>query len=205
MTTKKVDQRAYHGTIDPEGLARAVVMHFDTDETRSQWMRGDGKRVVIQIQNRKVEHGDPHTAITIHVSPSETGIVVAVSEQKWLGMAADLAKSGLLTLLKPRRLLKELDDIARNVRWLNLRAEIWRTIEDYCENAGSGRGTAALLKNIPCAYCGTPNELGAQRCQACRAPLADVQPIVCGRCGFLNEAEASLCVNCGNQIGGREV
>jgi len=100
----------------------------------------------------------------------------------------------------PRRLLGELDDIARNVRWLGLRSEIWKAVEAYCQNRGSGRGASAALQNVICPYCGTPNEVGAHTCQACRAPLAEVQPVVCARCGFLNAPENALCVNCGARL-----
>ena len=102
--------------------------------------------------------------------------------------------------LNPMRLLGELDDIARNVRWLGLRSEIWEAVDEYCQSRGSGRGAAAAFQNIVCPYCGTPNDIGTHTCQACRAPLAEVQPIVCARCGFLNAPEGTLCVNCGAHI-----
>ena len=197
---EKVEQRSYHGKIDPEDMARTLVVRFDQGETRAQWMRGEAGRAVVQVQSRNVEQGDPNTAVTVHITPSETGVVVSVSEQKWLGVAADLAKTGVMGWLNPMRLLGELDDIARNVRWLGLRSEIWGAVDEYCQSRGSGRGAAPLLKNVICPYCGTPNTIGAQTCQACHAPLAEVQPVVCPGCGFLNNPEAALCVNCGARL-----
>ena len=94
----------------------------------------------------------------------------------------------------------KLDDIARNVRWMGLRNEIWKAVDEYCQTQGSGRGAAGLLLNVVCPYCGTPNDVGTQTCAACKAPLAEAQPIVCGRCGFLNQPEGSLCVNCGAKL-----
>jgi hypothetical protein len=197
---EKIEQRAYHGEISPEDLAHALVLRFNEGETRAHAIKGEGGRAVIQIQNRRIEYGDPNTAVTVQVSPTKTGITVSVSEQKLLGVAADMAKSGVKAWLNPINLIGELDDIARNVRWMGLRAEIWNAIDEYCQTQGSGRGAAGLLLNVVCPYCGTPNDVGTQTCVACKAPLAEAQPIVCSRCGFLNQPEANLCVNCGAKL-----
>ena len=198
--SEKVEQRLYHGDISAEDMARALVLRFDQGETRAQWLRSEADRAVVQVQSRKVERGDPDTAVTVHITPSARGVTVSVSEQRWLGVAADLAKSGVMGWLNPLRLLNELDDIARNVRWLGLGSEIWDAVDAYCQSQGSGRGTAAAFQNVVCPYCGTPNDIGTHTCQACRAPLAEVQPQVCARCGFLNDSEGALCINCGARL-----
>jgi len=172
---ESVEQRAYHGEIDPSDLAQALVLRFNEGETRAHYMKGQAGRAVVQIQNRQREYGDPTTAVTVHISPTKTGITVSVSEQKVLSVAADMAKTGLQTWLNPVRLLGEIDDIAR-------------------------RGAAGILANVICPYCGTPNDIGAQNCKSCRAPLAEAQPIVCGRCGFMNEPQADFCVNCSARL-----
>ena len=195
-----VEQRAYHGNIEPRDLARSLALRFDEGETQAHWMEGQAGRAVVQIQSRSRESGDPTTAVTVHVSPTKTGITVSVSEQKVLSVAADIAKTGLQAWLNPLRLLSEIDDIARNVRWLGLRSEIWKAVDEYCRTQGSARGAAGILSSIICPYCGTPNDIGAQNCKACRAPLAEAQPIVCGRCGFMNEPQAELCVNCSAKL-----
>lgn len=197
---ESVEQRAYHGELPPQDLARALVVRFNEGETAAHWMEGQAGRAVVQIQNRKREYGDPSTAVTIHISPTKTGITVSVSEQKVLGVAADMAKTGVKAWLNPMRLIGELDDIARNVRWLGLRSEVWKAVDEYCRNQGSARGAAGVLSNVICPYCGTPNDIGAQNCKACRAPLAEAQPIVCGRCGFMNAPQAQFCVNCSAKL-----
>ncbi len=196
----KVEQRLYHGDISAEDMARVLVLRFDQGETRAQWMPVEGKRAVVHIQSRKIEHSDPNTEVTVHIAPMQTGVTVAVSEQQVLGVAADLARTGLKGWRNPLRLVNELDNVARNVRWLGLRTEIWKAVAEYCQSRGSGLGTAAAFQTVVCSYCGTPNDLGAHICQSCRAPLAEVQPVVCARCGFLNDPEASLCVNCGAKL-----
>lgn len=198
--TDKIEQRAYHGDIKPEDMARALVLRFDGAETRAQWMHGEGQRAIVQVSNRRVERNDADTAITTHITPTKTGVTVSVSEQRWLGIAADLARVGVKGWLNPMRLLTEFDNIARNVRWLGLRSEIWKAVDEYCQSRGSALGNAAILSSVICAYCGTPNDVGAHNCQACRAPLTTQQPIICHRCGTLNRAENSLCVNCGARL-----
>lgn len=198
--SERVEQRAYHGDLRPAELARALVVRFDGGETRAYWMEGERGRTVVQIQNRKVERNDPATSVTVHISPTQTGITVAVSEQRVLGVAADMARSGLQAWRNPIRLIGELDNIARNVRWLGLRGEIWKAVDEFCQASGSGRGVAGMLTSVACPYCGTPNELGAHNCKACHAPLTEAQPIACGACGVLNEPQASLCVNCGARL-----
>jgi ribosomal protein L40E len=200
MMTEKVEQRLYHGDISADDIARVLVMRFDQKETRAEWMRAEGKRTVVQVQSRKIERGDPNIEVTVHITPTPTGVTVSVSEPHILGVAADLAKTGLKGWRNPLRLLDELDDVARNVRWLGLRKEIWKAVDEYSRNRGSGLGAAAAFQNVICDYCGTPNDLGAHTCQACNAPLAEAQPVVCARCGFLNAPEASLCVNCGARL-----
>ncbi len=198
----RVEQRSYHGSIDTEDLARALVLRFDANETHAQWMRGEAGRAIVQVRNRRVESTDANTAVTVHVTPTATGVTVSVSEQQWLGMAADLARVGVKGWLNPMRLLTEFDNIARNVRWLRLRREVWTAVEEYAQSRGSGRGAAPMLKSVICPYCGTPNDIGKHNCKACRAPLTREQPIVCHQCGTLNQASNTLCVNCGARLQG---
>lgn len=192
----EMEQRAYHGKIDAEEMGRILVVQFNQGETRAQWMRGQEGRTIVQIQNRRMEASDPKTAVTLHITPSGTGVVVSMAEQQWLGVAADLARTGLMALLNPWSLIGEIDNVARNVRGLRLREEVWRAIETYCRSMGAGTGAAALLQHVTCPYCGTPNALGETNCKACRAPLSEAQPVICGRCGFMNEPRTGRCANC---------
>jgi len=123
--------------------------------------------------------------------------VVAVSEQELLGVAADLARTGVRALMNPLSVLGEIDGIARNVRSLNLRQDVWKAVDAFCRNAGAATGTGRQAEMVVCDYCGTPNDLGTLSCRSCRAPLADAQPISCGRCGALSPPQAQNCVQCG--------
>lgn len=200
MVKSEMEQRAYHGRIDPEDMARALVVQFNESETAAQWMRGERGRAVVQIKSRRAERGEATTAVTLHITPSETGVVVSVAEQRWVGVAADLARSGLMTLLNPWNIIGEIDDIARNVRRIQLRDEVWSAVETYCRGVGAGTGVGPRSQSVVCPYCGTPNPVGTLKCEACRAPLAEQQPIACPHCGFLNEPHAQSCVNCRSSL-----
>ncbi len=195
MANPKIEQRAYHGEIDSEAMARALVVQFDQGATRAHWIRGENGRAIVQVQARR-EHGDPEMTVTVQITPSATGVVISLAEQRWFGVAADLAKSGLLALLNPWNIIGELDDIARNVRRIQLRDELWKAVESYCRGVGAGSGVGPGSQRVTCSYCGSPNPVGELLCYACRAPLAEVQPIACPRCGFLNVPEAEICQNC---------
>jgi len=142
--TEKVEQRAYHGSLNPRDLARALVVRFDAGETKAHWMMGEAGRAVVQIQSRQVERDDPMTAVTVQIAPTPTGVVVSVSEQKVLSVAADMARRGVQAWLNPVRLLGDLDNIARNVRWLGLRSEVWAAVDEVGRTHGSARGLSVL-------------------------------------------------------------
>ncbi len=200
MVKSAMEQRAYHGKVSPEDMARALELQFNEGETRAQWMRGEAGRAVVQVQSRKVEPGEPTTAVTLHITPSKTGVIVSMAEQQWMGIAADLARTGLKTLLNPWSIIGELDDIARNMRRLQLREELWQAVEAYCRGVGAGTGVGPQVQHVVCPYCGTPNEIGKPNCAACRAPLAEGQPVTCARCGFLNDYRNDRCVSCGSPL-----
>ncbi len=141
---ESVEQRAYHGTLAPGDLAKALVVRFDSGETQAHWMAAEAGRAVVQIQSRRMEHRDPTTAVTVHISPTKIGITVSVSEQQVLSVAADMAKTGVEAWLNPLRLLGEIDDIARNARWLGLRAEVWKAVDEYCSPEPGQRGAAGV-------------------------------------------------------------
>ncbi len=200
MLQTGTEQRPYYGNLDVEELARALVLHFDAGETQARWMRGEQGRAVVQVQTRRVRSGDPTNSVSAHLTPLQGGVRVALQEQQTLAVAADLAKTGVRALLNPLSLVGQIDSIARNVRRLNLRQEVWQAVESYVRSAGSGSDVASQLQAVVCPYCGTPNELGSLTCHACRAPLTEAQPIICARCGYRNDARRSHCGNCNQAL-----
>jgi DNA-directed RNA polymerase subunit RPC12/RpoP len=195
------ETRTYWGKISAQGLAQALVGHFDTAETRAQ-MVGDENRILVQIANRQVQAGDPSTALTVGIVQDEDSVTVTVGQQRWLGIAADLAKTGLLALINPWTLVQELDDVARNVDWLGLRQQLWDVIGQYCQSAGGSLGLPPDLRQVACPYCGVGNPIGQPKCSACGAPLGDYQPVTCPQCGYLLPYNKRFCTRCGASLKG---
>ena len=196
----KVEQRAYHGEIDPLAMAEALALQFDSGTTRSRWVKLRDGGATVQVWTPRVETDDPVLTLTLRITPTPTGIVATMSEEHLLGVGADLAKTGLKALLRPITLLTELDDVARNLRKFRLHDELWAAVESYCRLHGSAG--KATLSHVICPYCGTPNPVGRLTCSACQAPLVEVQPIACPRCGFLNDPENERCTQCGALLKG---
>jgi DNA-directed RNA polymerase subunit RPC12/RpoP len=198
---KRPDIRTYWGKISAEGLGRALVEHFNTSTSRAQ-MAGDRDRVLVQVGNRRMESSDPTTAITVGIVQDEDSITVTMGQQKWMGIAADLARTGIMTLINPWSLLNELDNVARNVDWLTLRDEVWQAIDAYSQAVGGSLGVPAEIRHVACPYCGSTNPIGASKCSTCGAPLGDYQPVVCPRCGYLLVWSKRFCTRCGASIHG---
>ena len=118
------------------------------------------------------------------------------------GIAADLARTGIRTLINPWYLLNELDNVARNVDWLTLRDSVWEAIDGYCQAVGGSLGVPAEARHVACPYCGTTNPIGAPKCSACGAPLGQYQPITCPKCGYLLVWNKRFCTRCGASIHG---
>ncbi len=193
-----LEQRTYPGKIDPTTLAQLLVTSFNTQLARAQWFRGERGSAVVQIQTLRREPTDPTTALTLYITPiPEGGVTIAMDEQAWLGVMADLARSGILTLLRPLSLLHEADNIARNVSRLQLRQQVWDAIDTYCRKLGMQPASGKTLETVVCPYCGRGNPVGQLECAGCKAPLGAYQPIRCARCGYLNEAGAQRCARCG--------
>ncbi|MDH7488204.1 MAG: zinc ribbon domain-containing protein [Anaerolineae bacterium] len=198
---RQPDTRTYWGKISADGLARALVAHFNTPTSRAQ-MTGDGTRILVQITNRQVEHSDPTTALTVGIVQDSDSITVTMGRQKWIGIAADLARTGIMALINPSYLLNELDNVARNVDWLSLRDQVWAVIDQYCQSVGGSLGIPEELKQVACPYCGVGNPIGQPKCSACGAPLGEYQPITCPKCGYLVPWSKRFCTRCGASLTG---
>ena len=200
-TEGEPDVRTYWGRISASDLARTLVQHFNTADTQAQ-MAGDKDRILVQVGSRQVERRDPSTALTVGIVQEKESVTVTIGHQKWLSLAADLAKTGLLALINPWNLLHELDDVARNVDWFNLRKEVWDAIDQYCLALGGSLGAPAALTQVACPYCGVGSPIGEAKCSACGAPLGDYQPITCHQCGFMLPHDKRFCTRCGASLKG---
>jgi hypothetical protein len=191
-----MEQRTFHGPITPQDFARALIAEFDHGNLHAR-MVGRGENIVVQISSPAMPASGGHTAISVHMSAIEDGVLVRVGQQQWMGVAASLGVTALSALLRPRTLLGRLDDLAQDITSLNLTNLIWKTMEDVAKKLGASYEISMRLRRISCPYCRTANPVGEPHCVACGAPLGDLQPRTCNNCGFVLDADDLSCPNCG--------
>lgn len=108
-----MEQKTYHGEIDPQELADVLVSRFDQGDLTAQKTGGPDR--VVQISTRAYRRDEPHTSLAVTITRAEDGVTVSVGEQQVLGVAADLVQTGIGALFNPLSLIGEIDDIVRDV------------------------------------------------------------------------------------------
>ncbi len=196
-----MEQRVFHGNIDPEDLAEALEAEFNRGEFVAQRM-GRGDNFMVQVATRRNQRAGGQTALSISVQKVEDGVAIGVGQQEWVGVAASLGKTAFSALRNPLSLLGRLDDIAQDVQSLQLEADVWRTVEALARTVGASHQISERLRRLVCAHCDTANEVGAESCVACGAPLGRAQPVACLNCGFVVPPDQGLCPNCGKPVAG---
>ncbi|OGO15386.1 MAG: hypothetical protein A2Y93_01365 [Chloroflexi bacterium RBG_13_68_17] len=194
-----MDQRTYHGNLIATDIAQALIAEFDHGNLRAQGIRGE-EAIVVQIASREGRASGGDTAVSVHLSPVEDGVLVKVGQQQWLGVAASLGLTALAALKNPLTLLGRLDDVAQDILSLQVTERVWQSIDRLAQAQGASLEISERLRRLVCPYCLTANLVGAPHCIACGAPLGPQQPLACGRCGFVVEAGAAVCPNCGSAI-----
>lgn len=195
-----MNQRVYHGSIAPDDLATALVGEFSRGHLRAQKI-GDAQKMVVQISTPAHRASGGSTALSLTIQKHEDGVLVAIGEQEWLGVAASLGQTAISALMNPLNLLGRLDDLAADVDSMQLADKVWAAVERYAKTVGAAKEISERLTTTACPFCGTANAVGAGNCVQCGGPLGDAQPEACPKCGFVNAKEAKFCSNCGNKLG----
>lgn len=190
-----MNQRIYHGNIDPNNLANALVGAFNRGNYRVQRV-GDASKLIVQIATANRPMSGGQTALSVVLQKVEDGVLVDIGQQAWLGVAASLGESAFALWVNPLNLFNRLDDIAQDIESLQLTEEVWKALDLSARAQGASQQLSDRLRRIVCEYCGTANAVGEGRCIACGAPLGDVQPRTCSRCGFVVYNTETVCPNC---------
>lgn len=190
-----LQQRTYHGPIETDDLARALVADLGGMGLESQAL-GEPDHIVLQFGTRVVPRSGGRTSLTIHLIEVEDGVMVRVGEQQWLGVAASLGTTALMALKNPFSLIGRIDDVAQDIQSLGLRERVWDVVEEAAAGLGASLELSETLRRVTCAYCQTANPVGQPSCLACGAPLGEAQPVSCPRCGFAIPAQANECPQC---------
>jgi Double zinc ribbon len=205
-----MEQRFYHGNIDPNGLADYLVGMFNQGYSAMSVAQkvGQGDHLLVQIA--RVRHsGRIRNAIGVSIARTADGISVSTGQSNWLddGVIA----GGLIGALFWPPLL--LFPLARGIRNFAFYQDIWDAVDTYCTQAGATQGNVSTAHGVYCQHCGAVNEEGAEVCAVCRSPLYAGQPqqapqyrspaptattantVVCPSCGH-TVAAANFCSNC---------
>src|SRR5512142_1491234 len=122
-----MNQRIYHGNIDPVILANALTGHFNRGNWRVQQI-GDRNKLIVQIATSGRPMSGGQTALSIILQRVEDGVSAEVGQQAWLGVAASLGASAFAIWQNPFSLLDRLDDIAQDIENLQMTEEVWRVL-----------------------------------------------------------------------------
>ncbi len=193
-----MEQRVYHGSIRPEGLAQALLDEWDRDSTIAQAF-GAEDHIVVQIGQREAGwFGDePRQALTVSIEPLTDGVQVTLGQQKWYKEHdVQIFAGGLIGLL-PFFFAFPLGGFLGGDGDLpqTLPARVWQSIDRYANGSGAATGKTQRLPTVACPECGVANPQGAERCSACGSRL-DAVP-VCPQCSHRNPLGANFCNRCG--------
>jgi Double zinc ribbon len=212
-----MEQRFYHGNIDPNGLADYLVSMFDQGSGMynqgfsgmvTAQKVGQGDHLLVQIA--RVRHsGRIRNAIGVSIARTADGASVSTGQSNWLDDG--VIGGGLIGALFWPPLL--LFPLARGIRNFAFYQDIWNAVDTYCTQAGATQGNVSTAHGVYCSHCGTVNEEGAEVCAVCGSPLYAGQPqqsqqqqtpqyqppapspVVCPKCGH-TVASANFCSNC---------
>lgn len=194
-----MEQKIFHGQFTEEELAECLLVHFNRGNLQVQKI-GESNNLAVQIKTRESRTSGGETALGISFQKVEDGVMVRVGQQAWFGIAASLGLSALAALRNPLNLLHRLDDIAQDIEYVQLTEEVWKVLESNAKALGSGYELSERLKRVTCGYCLTANYTGAPSCDACGAPLGNLQPFTCRNCGYLLFSHDRFCPNCKKPI-----
>jgi hypothetical protein len=192
-------RRIFHGNIQPNDLAHALMAEFNRGNLQAQVM-GTKEKMAVQIATRRGSPSGGQTAMTIAIQTMEDGIMVEVGQQAWLGVAASLGHTAISAMRNPFSLLGRLDDLAQDIENMQLSDRVWRSIERAVATLGASHALSDRLTRITCDFCGSANPFGEANCIACGAPMGDAHPSSCPNCGFAVRCEETTCPNCSRDL-----
>jgi predicted Zn-ribbon and HTH transcriptional regulator len=183
-----MSERSYHGDIAPADLAGALIAAFNQGNMQCQQV-GQGDKVMVQIAVRDHARSGGQGALSVTMQRNADGVTVGIGQHEWLGAAASLGQTALVTLMNPWNLVGRLDDIAQDITSLTLEQQVWDAIEKYAHTAKATKALSARLQTLVCPYC-----------ENCGAPLGEAQPVACPKCGNVMASKTKFCANCGTAL-----
>ena len=196
---ENMDRRIFHGSIEPNDIAHALMAEFKRGNLHAQTVGQQG-RMAVQISTHLGAQSGGQTALTVSIQNTDDGIMVEIGQQAWLGVAASLGQTAFTALRNPFSLLGRLDDLAQDIENIQLSDKVWKVIERAVATAGASHKLSERLRRVTCEYCHTANPVGEGSCIACGAPLGNAQPTTCPNCGFAVSQAEITCPNCNKKL-----
>ena len=207
-----MEQRLYHGSIDPNALAQHLLDTWDQGDTLAQALEG-AEGIIVQVGQRTggFFNDEPHNALTLALEPIANGIRVTMGEQQWYRDRGGRIMIGGLIGFLPFFFTWPLgggrDEPVDSQLW----AQVWESIESYTrqydaalggtrqfpQRASAVTGETTRLQGVSCPSCGTENPAGVERCRECGTFLRARD---CPQCGVSNPATANFCMRCGTSL-----
>lgn len=137
-----MEQRIYHGNLNPEAFADFLVQRFDPQENIQAQKIGQGDSLVVQVGHGDVPAEIKH-AVTVGItraSDAEQGVVVTMGQQQWISprMATYAAMMGLIAVLvTPWALFGLLWPVSELIGSRTLPGEIWSAVDTYALSQGA--------------------------------------------------------------------
>jgi hypothetical protein len=137
-----VEQRIYHGTVTPEGLADYLVQRFDPQQNLQAQKLGQGDSLAVQIGRGDVPE-ELRNAVTVGITratDAEQGVTVTMGQQLWITpkIATHAAMIGLVGLLiTPWALFGLLWPVSELIGGQALPGDIWSAVETYALSQGA--------------------------------------------------------------------
>ena len=194
-----MDRRIFHGNIEPNDIAQALLGEFNRGNMHAQVV-GKSKNVAVQISTRMGAQSGGQTALTITIQDTDDGIMIEIGQQAWLGVAASLGHTAFSVFRNPFSLLGRLDDLAQDIENIQLSDKVWKVIDRTVAAMGVSHELSDRLKRVVCDHCQTANPVGEGSCIACGAPLGNVHPTSCPNCGFAVSQTEAVCPNCNKKL-----
>jgi len=194
-----MDRRIFHGNIEPNDIAQALLAEFDRGNIHAQIV-GASNKVAVQISTRMGAQSGGQTALTITIQNTADGVMVEIGQQAWFGVAASLGQTAISALRNPFSLLGRLDDLAQDIENMQLSDKVWKIIDRTVATAGASHQLSERLRRVVCDFCQTANPVGEGACIACGAPLGSEQPVTCPNCGFAVSQVEKICPNCNHRL-----
>lgn len=194
-----MNQRIYHGNIEPNDLANTLIGSFHRGSYAVRCV-GSDDIVTVQIATLDRPQSGGRTSLTARIEKVEDGISVTLGQQEWVGLAASLGSTALSTLRNPFALLGRLDDLAQDIESLQLNDKVMKVIDSFARSRGLSMELSNRLRRIDCDFCSVANPVGQPSCIACGAPLGKAQPQTCLSCGFVIREDETYCANCGIKL-----